>query len=156
MKEIKFNSSCKLFNYQKDAVVNMLASEQGVLVAPPGAGKTIIGIELITKLKQSTLILVHKKQIFNQWIERIEHFLNIPKRDIGQLCSNKKKISDKITVAMIQTLNRMEDLEKFTDKFGLIFVDECHHLPAKMFIFSFPVRFSREANTIYWKNPKRY
>lgn len=133
LEEIKFDSSCKLFDYQKDAVDNMLASEQGVLVAPPGAGKTIMGIEMIAKLKQPSLILVHKKQIFNQWIERIEHFLNISKRDIGQIGSNKKKEGGKITVAMIQTLNRMDDIERISDKFGLILVDECHHLPAKMF-----------------------
>lgn len=133
MEEIRFDSSCKLFDYQKDAVDNMLLSEQGILVAPPGAGKTIVGIELITRLKQPTLILVHKKQIFNQWIERIEQFLNIPKREIGQIGSSKKKESEKITVAMIQTLNRMDDIENLSEKFGLILVDECHHLPAKMF-----------------------
>jgi len=130
---VNFESSAKLFDYQKEAENDLLSSESGILVAPPGSGKTIIGIDLIAKLKQPALILVHKKQIFNQWLERIEHFLNIPKREIGRIASNKKKIGDKITVAMVQSLNRMGDLKDTSDKFGIILVDECHHMPAKMF-----------------------
>jgi len=120
-------------NYQKEAENDLVSSENGILVAPPGSGKTIIGIDLIAKLQQPALILVHKKQIFNQWLERIEHFLNIPKREIGRIASNKKKIGDKITVAMVQSLNRMGDLKDTFDKFGIILVDECHHMPSKMF-----------------------
>ncbi|MFH1187696.1 MAG: DEAD/DEAH box helicase family protein [bacterium] len=132
---VDFESSCNLLDHQKEALQNMLATDSGILVAPPGSGKTIIGIELIAKQKQPALILVHKKQIFNQWIERIENFLNIPKREIGQLCSSKKKVGGKVTVAMIQTLSKINDLKKFANdnNFGLILVDECHHIPAKTF-----------------------
>ncbi len=133
LKPIKFESSVKLFGYQKDAADGLLTCENGILVAPSGSGKTIIGIDLIDRLKQPALILVHKKQIFDQWLERIEHFLNIPKREIGQMVSNKKKVGDKITVAMVQTLNKMSDLKSISDKFGMIMVDECHHMPARMF-----------------------
>lgn len=79
--------------------------------------------------------MVHKKQIFDQWIDRIQNFLNIPKREIGQLCSGKKTIGNKITVAMMQTLSKIDDLKKFASEnnFGLILVDECHHIPAKTF-----------------------
>lgn len=134
-KDIKFNSSCKLFGYQKKAVKDMLISENGILVAPSGAGKTIMGIDLISKLKQPVLILVHKKQIFDQWLDRIESFLNISRREIGQFCSNKKKMGSKVTVAMIQTLVRMDDFSEIYNKnnYGLILVDECHHVPARMF-----------------------
>src|SRR4030042_1897191 len=133
--EVKFRNEAKLYNYQKVAVEDILSSENGILVAPPGCGKTIIGIEIISRLKQPALILVHKKQIFNQWLERIENFLSIPKREIGQICSNKKKIGGQVTVAMVQTLNKMSVLSDFAKKnsFGLIIVDECHHVPAKMF-----------------------
>ena len=130
---IKFKSELLLHDYQKKAIDCMIKSENGLLVAPPGSGKTIIGIDLITKLEQPTLILVHKKQIFNQWVERIENFLIIPKREIGQLGSGKKKFGDKVTVAMVQTLNRMDDIQNISDKYGMIIVDECHHMPAKMF-----------------------
>lgn len=133
LKPVKFEASLKLFDYQEEAVKEMLNSENGLLISPPGSGKTIIGIDIIAKLKQPTLILVHKKQIFNQWLERIEGFLNIPKRDIGQFVSAKKKMGNKVTVAMVQTLNQLENLNELADKFGLVIVDECHHMPAKMF-----------------------
>jgi len=130
---IKLKTELSVHEYQQVAINRMVESENGLLVAPPGSGKTIIGIELIYRLKQPTLILVHRKQIFNQWIERIEHFLNIPKREIGQFGSSKKKIGNKVTVAMIQTLNKMADIQAISEKFGMIIVDECHHIPAKMF-----------------------
>ena len=76
---------------------------------------------------------VGRKQIFNQWTDRIEHFLNIPKREIGQFSSNKKKLGNIISVAMVQTLSRLNDLKRISDKHGMIIVDECHHMPAKMF-----------------------
>ena len=133
LEPIKTEASAKLFPYQKEAIDGMLMEENGILVAPPGSGKTIIGIELIAKLSQSTLILVHKKQIFDQWVDRIESFLDIPKKEIGKFCSGKKKIGDKVTVAMVQTLNRMDNLQDYSDSFGMIIVDECHHMPAKMF-----------------------
>jgi len=133
LKNIKFETNHKLFEHQEKAVKEMLEAENGLLVAPPGSGKTIMGIDIIAKMKQPTLILVHKKQIFNQWVERVEGFLNIPKKDIGQFVAAKKKIGKKVTVAMVQTLNRLENLNDLTDKFGLVIVDECHHMPAKMF-----------------------
>lgn len=80
---VKFESNLKLRDYQNTAQTDLMLSEQGILVAPPGSGKTIIGLELIAQLKQPALIIVHKKQIFNQWLERIESFLNIPKKQIG-------------------------------------------------------------------------
>jgi superfamily II DNA or RNA helicase len=133
LESVKYESKIKLFDYQKEAVEEIMSSENGLLVAPPGSGKTIIGIDIITKLKQPALILVHKKQIFNQWIERIESFAGIPKREVGQFVSSKKKIGNKITVAMVQTLNKLENIKELGDKFGLVIVDECHHVPAKMF-----------------------
>ena len=131
--QVNYNSELHLYDYQNEAIENMMLSENGILVAPPGSGKTMIGIDLITRLKQPALIVVHKKQIYNQWIERIEQFLSIPKREIGQFCGVKKKPGDKITLSMVQTLNKIEDFKKISDKFGLIIVDECHHMPAKMF-----------------------
>jgi superfamily II DNA or RNA helicase len=133
--KISFENSCELYDYQTEAVKEMLGEDNGVLVAPPGAGKTIMGIEMIAKLKQPALILVHKKQIYDQWIERIESFLNIPKREIGQICSNKKTVEKKITVAMLQTLSNIENPTKELglDNIGLALVDECHHIPAKTF-----------------------
>jgi superfamily II DNA or RNA helicase len=53
-----------------------------VIVAPPGSGKTIIGLAMMRRKHQPTLIVVHRKQIFDQWIERIQSFCGIPKGTI--------------------------------------------------------------------------
>lgn len=132
--EVKFENSCKLYDYQDDAVKDMLTEDNGVLVAPPGAGKTIMGLEIIARLNQPALILAHKKQIYDQWIERIEGFLNIPKREIGQICGNKKTVGKRITVAMLQTLSNIENFSELgLGGIGLALVDKCHHIPAKTF-----------------------
>ncbi len=135
LKPVKYNSKTKLYDHQIKATQNIGDVQNGVIVAPAGSGKTIIGLELIANHKQPTLILVHRKQLADQWIERIESFLGIPKTKIGQLTGRKKKVGNKITVAMVQSLTRLseDDLNNLTNKFGMIIVDECHHLPAKSF-----------------------
>ncbi len=130
---IKLNSKIKLFDYQQNAIREIADQEYGVIVAPPGAGKTVIGLELIAKKSQPALILVHRKQLLDQWIDRIQAFLGIPKKDIGQISGNKKTIGKEITVAMMQSLIKMQDKQKIVDAFGTIIIDECHHIPAKTF-----------------------
>lgn len=78
------------------------------------------------------MILVHRKQLFDQWINRIQDFLSIPKKQIGQIGNQKYKIGKEITVAMIQSLTR-RDLSELRNKFGMVIIDECHHIPAKSF-----------------------
>ena len=92
-------------------------------------------MELISKKSQPTLILVHRKQLLDQLIERIQSFLGIPKKDIGQISGTKKTIGKEITVAMMQSLIRIKDVEKekLVNAFGTIIIDECHHIPAKTF-----------------------
>jgi superfamily II DNA or RNA helicase len=130
---VSFHSGYRLYPRQEDAVEKLIAAEGGVLVAPPGSGKTIIGIELVARLQQQALILVHKKQIFTQWLDRLENGLGIPRREIGVIGSGKKKISPRVTLAMIQTLARMKDFGEVAPSFGLVIVDECHHVPARTF-----------------------
>jgi hypothetical protein len=80
-----FNSKIQLSNIQ-DQVIDICENKQeGVIVAPPGFGKTIIGIEIIVGKCQPALILVHRKQIYDQWVERIQDFLGLSKKDIGQI-----------------------------------------------------------------------
>jgi len=92
-----------------------------------------MGLELIARKKQPALIIVHRKQLFDQWIDRIESFLGIPKRDIGKFSGSQKEKGEQITVAMIQSLNQNEESDQLLDSFGTIIVDECHHIPAKTF-----------------------
>ena len=128
-----FNSKIKLSSIQEQVIDICENKQEGVIVAPPGFGKTIIGIELIARKCQPALILVHRKQIYDQWIERIQDFLGLAKKDIGQISANKKKVSKFVTVAMIQSLIRFPDLKALSESFGTILIDECHHIPAKSF-----------------------
>lgn len=131
--EISIKSSAKLFDYQEKALENFNKAQCGVLVAPPGSGKTVMALELISRKKQPALIITHRKQIYTQWLERIESFLNMPRKEIGRYCSTKKSIKYPVTVAMVQTLNREKDWNKLKSAFGTVIVDECHHVPAHMF-----------------------
>ena len=130
---IDLEPTYKLFPHQAKALQHFENKEGGILVAPPGSGKTIMGLELIVCKKQPALIIVHRKQIFQQWIKRIEDFLDIPKKHIGQFAGPKKKIQTPITVSMIQSLSRCKELNEISQNFGMVLVDECHHIPAKMF-----------------------
>jgi superfamily II DNA or RNA helicase len=130
--EIKVNSKIDLLPHQQEVLERTETKDFGVIVSPPGSGKTIIGLELIAQKKQPTLILVHRKQLFDQWIDRIQNFLSIPKKQIGQIGNQKDKTGKEITVAMIQSLTR-GDLTELKNRFGMVIVDECHHIPAKSF-----------------------
>ncbi|KKT68030.1 MAG: Type III restriction enzyme, res subunit:DEAD/DEAH box helicase [Candidatus Uhrbacteria bacterium GW2011_GWF2_44_350] len=108
--EVNFSSVIELRPEQEKVVGLAMETEQGVIVAPPGSGKTIMGLELIARRSQPTLILTHRRQIANQWIERIQTFLNIPKAHIGRIDGVKKTVGEKITVAMLQSINSVRSL----------------------------------------------
>jgi superfamily II DNA or RNA helicase len=116
---------------QLPAVEDCLKRDFGLLESPTGSGKTIMAAYMIAKRKQPALIVVHTKELLNQWIDRIEQFLNIPKSEIGVIGSGKFKIGDKITVAMIQTLYKR--VSEVVDHIGHVVVDECHRCPARTF-----------------------
>ena len=131
--EVTVESKITLRHYQEDAIIEAEKKNFGVIFSPPSSGKTFIGVELIAQKKQPTLILVHRKQLLDQWVDRIQSTLGIPKKEIGQIGGQKEKIGKVVTVAMIQSLVRHKSLEHLADKFGMIIVDECHHIPAKSF-----------------------
>jgi superfamily II DNA or RNA helicase len=129
----KFKSHIKLTDQQEQIVTAAMAERQGVIVAPPGSGKTMIGMELIARHQKPTLVLVHRKQLLDQWMERIQTYLNVPKVHIGRFSSAKKSTNKEITVGLLQSFARTKDLSELREKFGTIIVDECHHIPAKTF-----------------------
>ena len=133
--EIKYKSAIKPYDYQQDAIDQVLEHDCGVIVAPPGSGKTVVGLSLVVELKLPTLILVHRAQLLSQWKDRITQFLGIPKKEIGQYSGSKKKLGKQITIAMMQTLTRLEpnEIAQIASKFGVIIIDECHHIPASTF-----------------------
>ena len=136
LKEVSFLFNALLREHQQIVIDTIAKKDLGVIVAPPGSGKTIVGLKIITEKKQPALIVTHRKQIADQWIERIETFLGIPKNEIGKIGQGKTKIGKQITVAMIQSLSKeldKPDGEKLLNAFGTIILDECHHIPAETF-----------------------
>lgn len=130
---VDFESEISLWPHQEIALEKIRKKDFGVIVSPPGSGKTVIGLEIIAEKRQPALIIVHRKQLFDQWMERIQSFLKIPKKEIGQIGNQKNKIGKSITVAMIQSLARIHDFKNIANSFGTIIIDECHHIPAKTF-----------------------
>lgn len=80
-----FNFSAQLRSYQLPVLEAASKKDMGVVVAPPGSGKTVIALKLVAEKQQPTLIIVHRIQLADQWIERIETFLGIPKHEIGRI-----------------------------------------------------------------------
>ena len=130
---VSFSNCIELKAEQENAVVQMLKNSSGILVAPPGSGKTIMALEIIARLKLPAIILVHRSQLLHQWVERIEQFLGIPKAHIGIISGVKKKLGKQITVASLQSLVRYKKLAEIPGKCGVVIVDECHHIPAKTY-----------------------
>lgn len=118
---------------QKTAAETLLKTDMGVLSATTAFGKTVIGAWLISKRKVNTLILVHRKQLQEQWIERLSSFLELPKNAIGRIGGGKRKPSGLIDVAIIQSLVRKGVVDEIVSEYGHLIVDECHHLPAFSF-----------------------
>jgi superfamily II DNA or RNA helicase len=131
--EVNFSFKASLYEYQQDAVDITDKKEMGIIVAPPGSGKTIMGLSIIANKKQPALIIVHRKQLFDQWVERIQSFLGIAEAFIGKISPSLQKIGTHITVAMIQSLASIEAANEMFKSFGMIIIDECHHVPAKTF-----------------------
>lgn len=131
--ECTYVSKIILTSEQEQMTQQALTAGQGVLVAPPGSGKTIMGLELVARLKKPALILTHRKQLLDQWVAQIETHLAIPKKQIGRYSSAYKKKGEQVTVGLLQSFARAKNLDEFTNQFGVIIVDECHHIPAKTF-----------------------
>ena len=116
----------------------------GVLVAPPGAGKTVMGCFAVAKRSLPTLILSHRKPILEQWRVQLTALLDLSSQQIGQVGGGRNRRSGIVDLAMIQSLKSIPDLEAFYANYGLIIVDECHHLPAFTFegcIKKAPIRY---------------
>lgn len=123
----------KLTSLQQTAVRTMLAHDGGVLVAPPGTGKTVIACALIAERKLPTLVLAHSKPLLEQWRTQLQALLGLPTKQIGQRGGGRRKRTGIVDLAMIQSLKSIDDLDAFFSGYGLVVVDECHHLPAFSF-----------------------
>lgn len=122
-----------LSSQQAEVVNVLLENNTGTLSATTGFGKTVVATALIAERKVNTLIIVHRTQLMKQWVEQIAAFLNIPPADIGQIGGGKNKITGKIDVATLQSINFGGELKSFITQYGQIIVDECHVISAFTF-----------------------
>ncbi len=123
----------KLTSVQDRAVKALLGHEIGVFVAPPGVGKTVVGTYLVAERGCSTLVLVHRRPLLDQWLAQLALFLGIEPKEIGQIGAGKKTGNGKLDVAMIQSLVRRDRVEDLVAGYGQVIVDECHHGSAASF-----------------------
>jgi superfamily II DNA or RNA helicase len=98
-----------------------------VLSSGTAFGKTVVAAWVIAARKTNTLVLVHRRQLLDQWRERLSIFLNLPLKSIGQIGAGRRKSTGKIDVAVIQSLNRKGVVEDVVAEYGQVIVDECHH-----------------------------
>jgi superfamily II DNA or RNA helicase len=147
-KRINVEFSGVLRNEQQRALDALSGHENGVLSATTAFGKTVIGAKLISIKKVNTLVLVHRQQLLAQWRERLEQFLiineSLPtlpqkrgrKREqnlIGHLAAGKDRLSSIVDVAIMQSMNARGGVKESIKDYGMILIDECHHVPAITF-----------------------
>jgi superfamily II DNA or RNA helicase len=134
------------------AFKEMKSHDNGVLSATTGFGKTVLGARLIAEKQVSTIILVHTRELALQWVERLEQFLKVQgdlelvqqdvkkrgrkkaKHIIGQLGGGKKTANGIIDVVLMQSMfERDKSVKKLIEHYGMVIVDECHHVSATNF-----------------------
>ncbi len=118
---------------QETAAAAMLAHDTGILSATTAFGKTVLAAHLIAARSVNSLILVHRQQLLEQWVERLSSFLGMPSKSIGRLGGGHKKLTGGIDVALIQSLVRKGIVDDRVADYGHLVIDECHHLSAHSF-----------------------
>ena len=132
---IKFKGSMRDYQIQLINKIMPLILEQkgGIISLPPGRGKTVIALNILSRVKKKTLVIVHKTFLLNQWEKRINQFL--PDAKVGIIQGPNIDIDDKdIVIGMLQSISLKDDYsDDVFDDFGFIISDEVHHLGAEKF-----------------------
>lgn len=132
-KKLKVTFHGELNAEQTKAVGALEHHETGVLMAPPGAGKTVMACAVIAKRHVPTIVLVHRTPLLEQWRKQLARFLAVPEKEIGVIASQRRKPTGKIDVAMLQTVTALEDASELLGSYEQVIIDECHHIPAVSF-----------------------
>jgi superfamily II DNA or RNA helicase len=111
----------------------MLRHDTGVLAATTAFGKTVLAAWLIAQRRVNTLVLVLRRQLMEQWIERLSEFLGVPAKTIGRLGGGRKKLTGILDVALVQSLAHKGTVDDRIGDYGHLVVDECHHVSARSF-----------------------
>ena len=118
---------------QEDSVTKMLAYDTGVLAAATAFGKTVVAAKVIAERAVNTLILVHRRQLFDQWRNHLAAFLDLDPEKIGVIGAGKRQPSGFVDIAIMQSLRRKGRVDEIVGDYGQIIVDECHHISANSF-----------------------
>jgi superfamily II DNA or RNA helicase len=120
----------ELTREQDEAFATLLKSESGVLAATTAFGKTVIAAKMIAARNRTSLVLVHRRQLLEQWVARLQAFLDLPPNGLGVIYGGKRKPSGFVDVALMQSLVRKGVVSDLVADYGHVVVDECHHLSA--------------------------
>lgn len=123
----------KLDVWQLGAARALVAHDTGVLSAPTAFGKTVIAAWLIAQRGVNTLVIVHRQQLMEQWMERLAAFLDLPDDTLGKIGGGRRQPSGRLDVAIIQSLTRKGVVDDLVADYGHIIIDECHHVSAVSF-----------------------
>lgn len=144
--EVDFHGSLR--EEQLLALDALIREENGVLSATTAFGKTVIAAALIAQKRVNTLILVHRTQLMQQWKERLSEFLVIREtlpdaqkhrgrkkhRDvIGIFGGGKDTRGGIIDIGIFQSMGSADEIKLWIGEYGMVIVDECHHVPAVSF-----------------------
>ena len=150
--EVDFRFSGDLRPYQAEAAEAMTRRTFGTLEAPTGSGKTVVALAVIAERKQPAAVVVHTKELVNQWRDRIETFLGIPRAEIGIIGGGKFTIGSRITVALVQSLYKCAG--EVAPFIGHLIIDECHRAPSRTFTeatAAFDCRFMLGLSATPWR-----
>ncbi len=144
--DVSFNGALR--GEQAGALKALSSHDNGILSATTAFGKTVVGAALIAEKQVNTLVLVHRSQLMTQWKERLEQFLTIqealpplPKRRgrqkvreiVGLYGANRDTRGGIVDIAMLQSMGTADDIRPWIGDYGMVIVDECHHVPAVSF-----------------------
>jgi len=133
--QIKFKGDLRDYQLKLiDKIMPVILKQQGGIISlPPGRGKTVIALNILSRIKKKTLVIVHKTFLLKQWEKRINQFL--PNAKVGIIQGPKVDIEDKdIVIGMLQSISLKDDYsDDIFDDFGFIISDEVHHLGAEKF-----------------------
>jgi DNA excision repair protein ERCC-3 len=122
-----------LREYQQSWVDSFLEKQAGVLVGPPGSGKTVAALGALTEVGGETLILVPSRELAGQWREEIQRHTTVNAENVGEYHGGTKQIRP-ITIATYQIAGMDRHRKLFDEReWGLIVFDEAHHVPAPVF-----------------------
>ena len=128
---VDFQFKGDLRGYQKRATRDILARHFGVCQASTGAGKTVLALYVIAQRRQPALVVVHSRELCQQWVERVHSFLGIPVDEIGVIGNGNRRVGNRITVALVQSL--VKCAQEVSPHIGFLICDECHRTPSRTF-----------------------